>query len=48
MYLLFLDRTNRASIAHTMCDSIKDEARKQEMLVSIIEDIMKGSEDLKK
>jgi hypothetical protein len=45
---LFLDRTNRASIAHAMCNSIKDEAKRQELIVSIIQEIMKSSEELGK
>lgn len=44
---LYLDRNTRASIAHTMCGGIKDEAKKQEMIISIIQDIMKSSQELK-
>jgi hypothetical protein len=44
---LFLDRTNRASIAHAMCGSVKDETKKQEIIISIIQEIMKNEESLK-
>jgi hypothetical protein len=44
---LFLDRNNRAAIAHAMCNGIKDEARKQEMIILIIQDIMKNVGDTK-
>jgi hypothetical protein len=43
----FLDRNNRASIAHAMCNGIKDETRKQEMIIAIIQDIMKDTGDTK-
>ena len=42
---IFLDRNNRAAIAHAMCNGIKEESRKQEIIISIIQDIMKNTED---
>ena len=38
---LFLDRISRASLAHTMCDAISDEAKRQEILITIIQNLLK-------
>jgi hypothetical protein len=45
---LFLDRINRASIAHAMCDSIKDGDKRQEQIITIIQSLLKDDEGIKK
>src|SRR6266566_2190297 len=44
---LFLDRINRASIAHAMCDSIKDENRRQEQLILVVQELLREDEKIK-
>ncbi len=44
---LFLDRINRASIAHAMCDNIKDENRKQEQLILVVQELLRDDERIK-
>lgn len=45
---LFLDRINRASIAHAMCDSIKEEDRRQEQIILVVQSLLKDDERIKK
>jgi hypothetical protein len=44
---LFLDRINRASIAHAMCDSIKEDDRRQEQVIAIVQSLLKDDERIK-
>jgi hypothetical protein len=41
---IFLDRINRASLSHTMCNELEDQAKKQEMMVNIIQELLKKDE----
>jgi len=45
---LFLDRINRATIAHAMCDGIKEESRKQEQVIIVLQELLKEDERIKK
>ena len=45
---LFLDRINRASLAHTMSHALEDQAKKQEMMVKVIEELLQSSDTLRK
>ncbi len=45
---LFLDRINRASLCHTMCHDIEDKARRQELIITIVQELLKNDDLLKK
>ncbi|MFL5664684.1 MAG: hypothetical protein ACJ8BW_25555 [Ktedonobacteraceae bacterium] len=38
---IFLDRINRASLCHTMCNELEDQAKKQELMVNITQELLK-------
>jgi hypothetical protein len=38
---IFLDRINRASLCHTMCNELEDQGKKQEIMVNIIQELLK-------
>ena len=44
---LFLDRINRATIAYTMCDGIEEFSRKQEQVILVQKELLKGDEKIK-
>jgi hypothetical protein len=37
----YLDRINRAAISHAMCDELEDPVKKQEMVLSIVQELLK-------